>query len=78
MSGANSWEAMNGRELRKIIQDWPFIMRQATDPWAQSFAADIWKHAGNGQWRPTLKQARIMRRMIRQLNRDTDDVILIE
>lgn len=69
---------MTGPELRGLMQDWPSVMRQATDDWAQGFSADIWKLAGNGQWRPTKKQARIMRRMIRELNNETDDVTLTE
>lgn len=78
MARNDKWEVMDGPTLRRIMQDWPFVMRQATDDWARTFAADIWKHAGNGQWRPTLKQARVMRRLIRELNRDGDEVALIE
>jgi hypothetical protein len=79
MARKTDWEAMDGPSLRKIMQDWPSVMRQATDPWAQDFARDVWKRSGDGQWRPTLKQARIMRKMIRQLtDLSGDDPILIE
>lgn len=78
MGDAKKWEAMTGRELRRIMEDWPSVMRQATDDWAKTFAADIWKLSGNGQWRPTAKQAKNMRRMIRELCRETDEVILVE
>ena len=70
---------MDAKELRKLILDWPHVMRCATDDWARKFAFDMWAHAANGRWRPTLKQARVMRRMIRELNRKADDnPILIE
>lgn len=61
------WEAMNGPELRKIMLQWPHVMGLATDDWARTFALDVWKCSGNGRWRPTLRQARVMRRMIREL-----------
>ena len=79
-NNATRWQAMDKPELRKIIHDWPSVMRQATDPWAQRFAQDVWKKSGNGQWRPTLKQARVMRRMIRDLppGEAGDEVQLIE
>lgn len=75
-----NWGAMDGPELRKIMLHWPHVLRQATDDWARSFALDIWRLSGNGRWRPTLKQARVMRRMIRDLppGEAGDEVQLIE
>jgi hypothetical protein len=78
MPRANGRDAMGMPELRKIMRDWPAVLCQATNDWAQTFAADIWKQAGNGQWRPTLKQARVMRRMIRELATNGDTIFLIE
>ena len=78
MPGTDKWEAMNARELRAIMLEWPNVMRQATAEWAKTFANNIWKLSGNGRWRPTLKQARIMRRMLRELRSEGDDVCLIE
>ncbi|MGQ0609994.1 MAG: helix-turn-helix transcriptional regulator [Paracoccaceae bacterium] len=61
MGAATNREAMAGRELRRVIMDWSLVMRQATDDWAKTFAADIWKLSGNGQWRPTAQQAKVMK-----------------
>jgi hypothetical protein len=74
----SSADAMGGPELRSLMRDWPSIMRQASDVWAQDFAAQIWKRAGDGQWRPTTKQARVMRRLAREFVDATDEVVLIE
>lgn len=68
---------MSGTELRKIMRIWPSVMRQATDDWAQDFAQGVWQRSGNGQWRPTLRQAAVMRRMIRQLPDDQDPHLFI-
>ena len=78
MARASMREAIDRTELRMMMRDWPAVMRQATDEWAQVFSADIWKLAGNGQWRPTLRQSKVMRRLWRELSRDGDEVILIE
>lgn len=73
----NRWDAMRAGELRKIMGIWPSVMRQASDDWAQDFAQNVWKRSGNGQWRPTLRQAAVMRRMIRQLPDEQDPHLII-
>jgi hypothetical protein len=78
MALKNKWQAMGLPELRMIMQDWPHVLRQATNDWAKDFAVNVWKRAGNGQWRPTEKQARVMRRLYRELSRNGDEVNLIE
>lgn len=58
-----------GADLRALMEAWPRVLRRATDPWAQAFAASVWERCADPRWQPTLKQARIMRQMVRELPR---------
>ena len=71
---------MEPKELKKVINDWPNVLRLATDPWAQEFAAKVWAQSGNPNWRPSLPQSRVMRKMVSQLPKkgEGEEVILIE
>lgn len=66
----NRWRAMESAELRNIMRRWPLVMQGITDDWALNFAANIWENAANGQWRPTVKQAKTMRKFIVDLGRE--------
>ena len=71
---------VSSTELKHLITNWPYVMRQVTDDWARRFAYDIWEKAANPYWCPTLKQAHVMQKMVRELARACTDetVILIE
>jgi len=74
---------MTDLELDKILTlHWPRVMRRAMrdgDEWAQGFAKSIARHGKRPSWRPSLKQASIMRRMINDLATAPDDELeLIE
>lgn len=67
-------------EIRRLLYVWPSVLRLATDPWAQSFAASIWRKAGDDpRWMPTHRQLSIMRAMVRQVSvQSNDEVVLID
>lgn len=71
---------MTRAEVRRVLDAWPNILRLATDPWAKEFAYSVWKQAGNNQrWMPSAKQFATMRVMVRQVDVQSDDeVVLIE
>ena len=54
-------------ELRHLIREWPLVMRNASDHWAKEFANSIWRQSGQPNWRPSLMQLRVMRKMVREL-----------
>ncbi|WP_321830669.1 hypothetical protein [Thalassovita sp.] len=62
---------MTDLELDEILTlHWPRVMRRAMrdgDAWAQGFAMSIARHGKRQSWRPSTKQARIMRRMVNDL-----------
>ena len=58
---------MEWLELKQIMDSWPLLMSQTTDPWALKFTADIWELAVSPKWRPTLKQAQVMRQLHREI-----------
>lgn len=66
-------------ELRRLMQEWPVVMRRASDARAQDFAFSIWKQSGEERWQPTLRQLRMMRRMVRDLcAQPADEIELME
>lgn len=75
---------MTDRELDEIMLfRWPILVRQAmqeaSDPWAKGFVLSIARHSKRPNWRPTPKQAGIMRRLLAEMARsDTDPGDLIE
>lgn len=74
---------MTDLELDEILTlHWPRVMRRAMrdgDEWAQGFAKSIARHGKRPSWRPSPKQAHIMRRMINDLATAPDDELeLIE
>lgn len=74
---------MTDLELDEILTlHWPRVIRRAMldgDEWAQGFAKSIARHGKRQSWRPSPKQAHIMRRMIKDLVTVPDDELeLIE
>lgn len=74
---------MTDLELDEIMTlHWPRVMRRAMrdgDEWAQGFAKSIARHGKRPAWRPSPKQAHIMRRMVNDLATAPDDELdLIE
>ncbi len=59
---------MTDRELDEImIFWWPKVLRRAMeggDDWLKSFARSIAKHGKRASWRPSDKQAYLMRKLI--------------
>lgn len=62
---------MTGLELDEILTlHWPRVLRRVMidgDDWSQVFAKSIARHAKRASWRPSIKQAQIMRRMVSDL-----------
>ena len=53
-------------ELNRLLNQWPTVMRTATDDWAKEFAFSIWNQSGDKNWQPTFKQTRVMRTLARE------------
>lgn len=63
---------MTEHELDEIMTArWPAVVRRAmadgSDEWLQGFVKSIARHGKRPRWRPTVKQARIMRRLVAEL-----------
>ncbi|MEL7515907.1 MAG: hypothetical protein AAFU82_04070 [Pseudomonadota bacterium] len=63
---------MTDRELDEILTfRWPLVVRRVmaddTDEWLKGFVRSIAKHGKRASWRPTLKQERIMWRLVSEL-----------
>lgn len=74
---------MTDLELDEILTlHWPRVIRRAMrdgDEWARGFAKSIARHGKRRSWRPSPKQAHIMRRMVSELAAAPDDELeLIE
>lgn len=74
---------MTDIELDQImIHSWPMVLRRVmsedTDEWLKGFVRSIARHGKRAAWRPTPKQAQIMRRLVSELGTAPDDVSLIE
>lgn len=73
---------MSDLELDQIIHFWwPRVMRHAMaghDAWLQGFVRSIASHAKRASWRPSPKQASLMRRLVAELTHSPADQLLIE
>lgn len=74
---------MTDRELDEImVHSWPMVLRRVmsenSDEWIKGFVRSIARHGKRAAWRPTPKQAQIMRRLVSELGTAPDDVRLIE
>lgn len=67
---------MTDDELDEImIFWWPRVLRRAmagTDEWLKSFARSIARHGKRASWRPSEKQAYLMRKLVADLDRAPD------
>ncbi|MCT4610975.1 MAG: hypothetical protein N4A70_17455 [Pelagimonas sp.] len=64
---------MTELELDEILTArWPIVMRRVmadgSDQWLQGFVRSIAKHGKRASWRPSPKQAQIMRRLVSELS----------
>lgn len=74
---------MTEQELDEIMTArWPLVLRRVMadgDDWEKGFAKSIARHGKRPTWKPTSKQAWIMRRMVSELGTTPEpDVELIE
>ncbi len=64
---------MTDRELDEMMHlDWPIVVKRAMrdgDDWVRSFALSIKRQAKRPDWRPTPKQAALMRAMVTEARR---------
>lgn len=62
---------MTESELDEILTfRWPMILRRAVasgDAWVAGFAKSIARHGKRKSWRPTDRQAAVMRRLVSEL-----------
>ncbi|MCB1349304.1 MAG: hypothetical protein KDK11_11935 [Maritimibacter sp.] len=62
---------MTAQELDEILYRWPTVLRRVmadgSDEWVRGFAKSIARHGKRRAWRPTFKQAQIMRRLVAEL-----------
>ena len=58
---------MNGAELERTLFHWPAVIDRAPDGWAKGFAKNIDKSSRKRGWRPTQRQAQVMRNMVSDL-----------
>lgn len=75
---------MTDEELDRILTFyWPLVTRRAMggqgDEWTQGFVKSIARHGKRPRWRPTDRQASIMRRLVFELGQMAEpDIELIE
>lgn len=63
---------MTEQELDRILTfHWPSVTRRAmtgdSDEWTQGFVKSIARNGKRPKWKPTTKQAQIMRRLVSEL-----------
>ena len=64
--------------IEELIFHMPAIARGKGDEWVKGFAASIMKQSKWRNWKPSPKQAEIMRRLVSELFTETDEMELIE
>jgi hypothetical protein len=78
---------MTDRELDEVLTyHWPMVLRRTmaggADDWIKGFVRSIARHGKRPGWRPTSRQAQIMRRLVAELgtvpDHDTQELVLIE
>lgn len=58
---------MSEGELERTLFHWHAVIARAPNGWARDFALSIEKASRWRRWRPTDRQAQIMRRMVGEL-----------
>jgi len=66
---------MTPAEMERLMLHWPAVVRRASPGWALDFALSIAKQARNPRWRPSPKQAHLMRAAVAELFEDAGDLI---
>lgn len=75
---------MTDHELDEILTHrWPLVLRRVmadgSDEWLKGFVKSIARHGKRPSWRPSTKQAGIMRRLVSELGTATEQELeLIE
>jgi len=74
---------MTEQELDEILTIyWPRVLRRVMtsdgDDWERGFARSIARHGKRLDWKPSRKQAWIMRRMVQELFETDDEMELID
>ena len=70
---------MTDLELDRILTfQWPTVVRVVTagssDAWSKGFVRSIAKQGKRPNWKPTPKQAAIMKRFVAELNQSSGEV----
>lgn len=60
-------------ELERLLHHMPAVARGATNEWATGFARSILRQAQRPSWRPSAKQASMMRRLVSELFTNSDE-----
>ncbi|WP_424990653.1 hypothetical protein [Fluviibacterium sp. S390] len=73
---------MTSAELDEIMTfHWPMVVRRTmadgSDDWIKGFVKSIARHGKRANWKPSDKQASIMRRLIAEMGAPTDDAICV-
>lgn len=58
---------MNASEIERALFHWPTVVRLAPNGWAQDFARSIAAQSRRRGWKPSKKQAEIMKGMVNEL-----------
>ncbi len=70
---------MTGPELERALHHMPAVAERATNTWAAGFARSIIRQSRRPGWKPTPKQATILRRLLAEFFADAgDDAPVIE
>lgn len=75
---------MTHAELDEILTFyWPIVLRRVmadgSDEWLKGFVRSIARYGKRPSWRPTVKQAQIMRRLVAEIGHGTEpDLEVIE
>lgn len=59
-------------QIERLLHYMPACAREATNEWAANFAADMARRSHWRNWRPSPKQAEIMRQMVAELFANSD------
>lgn len=69
---------MSRRSVDLLLHYMPQVAREATDPWARRFAADMAKKVNWRNWEPSPKQRAIMDRLVNELFSHVEEFEVIE
>ena len=68
---------MTGEELDRIMTQWGAVISHADDEWSRGFALNIKRCARRPSWRPSVKQAALMRQAVASLH-EVGETVRIE